>query len=102
MACNCSLCHRVGALWHGVSDGDLRIDEGTDELVCYQFNTMTAKHYFCRHCGVHPFTRPRLDPARWAVNLRCLEGVDAATLPLRQFDGRNWEQSAASLRATRR
>src|SRR5690606_8667688 len=99
MECNCSICQRVGALWHGASDGNLRITAGGDELACYQFNTMTAKHYFCRHCGVHPFTRPRLDPTRWAVNVRCLEDVDGATLPLHHFDGRNWEQAATSLQA---
>ena len=98
MACNCSICRRVGALWHGASDGSLRITAGEDELTLYQFNTMTAKHYFCRHCGVHPLTRPRLDPSRWAVNVRCIEGADVSKLPVQQFDGENWEQSAAALR----
>jgi hypothetical protein len=93
MVCNCSLCRRVGALWHGASDSSLRIT-GESELALYQFNTMTAKHYHCRHCGIHPFCRPRLDPTRWAVNARCIDGVDPASLKVRQFDGVNWEATA--------
>jgi hypothetical protein len=92
----------VGALWHGASDGSLRITAGESELTLYQFNTMTAKHYACRVCGVHPFCRPRLDPSRWAVNIRCIDGVDLSSIPLRQFDGANWEQAAKALYAQRK
>ena len=95
--CNCSLCHRRGALWHGASDEHLRILTGESELTLYQFNTMKAKHYFCRHCGVAPFSRPRLDPSRWAFNVRCLEGIDLASIEIRPFDGANWEEAASAL-----
>ena len=99
--CNCSLCRRVGALWHGASDSSLRIT-GETELALYQFNTMTARHYHCRHCGIHTFSRPRLDPGRWAVNVRCIDKVDPSSLPLRRFDGENWEQAAKAFLAQRR
>jgi hypothetical protein len=102
MECNCSLCRRIGALWHGVAEPNLRITSGENELVLYQFNTMTAKHYSCKHCGVHPFSRPRLDPTRWAVNVRCLVGVDLSALPLKYFDGANWEEAAKALDAQRK
>jgi hypothetical protein len=102
MECSCSLCRRVGALWHGASEQNLRITTGETELTLYQFNTMTAMHYSCRHCGVHPFSRPRLDPSRWAVNVRCIDGVDPTSLPLRKFDGANWEQAAKELYAQRK
>jgi len=102
MECTCSLCRRVGALWHGTSDANLRISAGESELVLYQFNTMTAKHYSCRHCGVHPFSRPRLDPSRWAVNVRCIDDIDLSSLPLKRFDGANWERAAQDLRARRK
>src|SRR5580765_2518012 len=92
--CNCSLCRRRGALWHGVAEADLRLLSGEAELALYQFNTMTARHYFCRHCGIHPFVRPRLDPTRWAVNVRCIDGVELSTLDVRTFDGEHWEEAA--------
>jgi hypothetical protein len=99
--CNCSLCRRVGALWIGAADSALRIT-GENELALYQFNTMTAKHYHCRHCGIHPFSRPRLDPTRWAVNARCIQAIDLASLPVRRFDGENWEEAAEALFARRK
>ena len=100
--CNCSICSRRGALWHTAPESDLRILGGEDELTLYQFNTRTAKHYFCRHCGICPFIRPRLDPTVWAFNVRCLDGVDLASLPVVPFDGQNWEQTAQALRERRR
>ena len=92
--CNCSLCRRRGALWHAVADPDLRILTGEADLVLYQFGTKTAKHYFCGACGIHPFIRPRLDPSRWAINVRCLDGVDPSSIPVLPFDGANWEVAA--------
>jgi hypothetical protein len=101
MECSCSLCRRVGALWHGASNASLRITSGENELNLYQFNTMTAKHYSCRRCGIHPFCRPRLDPTRWAVNVRCIDGVDLGSLFVRKFDGANWEAAAQALTGQR-
>lgn len=102
MECNCSLCRRIGALWHGAGESNFRITAGENELVLYQFNTMTAKHYSCKHCGVHPFSRPRLDPTRWAVNVRCIDDVDCSALALKHFDGVNWEEAAKALYAQRK
>jgi len=36
---------------------------------------------------------PRSDPDKIDVNVRCLEGVDPATLTVDAFDGANWEQA---------
>jgi hypothetical protein len=94
--CNCSLCGKRGALWHGAKDADLKILTGEADLTLYQFGTKTARHYFCRHCGIAPLTRPRLDPTRWAFNVNCVEGVEASKLPKRTFDGQNWEAAAAA------
>lgn len=99
--CNCSLCLRVGALWHGTPDSKLRILSGEEELEVYQFHTMTAKHYFCRQCGVHPFSRPRIDPRIWVVNLRCVHEIDLSSVRVSLFDGRNWESAAKALLETR-
>ena len=95
--CNCSICRRRGALWHGALEPDLRILTGEADLALYQFGTRTAKHYFCKHCGIHPFCRPRLDPNRWAFNVRCIDGVDLSSLKVRPFDGVNWETTAKAI-----
>lgn len=35
----------------------------------------------------------------YSVNARCLDGVDAAKLPVDPFNGREWEASVDGLRA---
>lgn len=50
-------------------------------LSVYTFNKHIAKHYFCPRCGIHPFHLPRSYPDQWAVNVRCLAGVDLAYIP---------------------
>jgi hypothetical protein len=37
---------------------------------------------------VAPLRVPRRNPGQFAVNIRCLEGVDIATVSLDPFDGR--------------
>lgn len=93
--CNCSLCSKKGALYLPIPDiTALRITAGESELTAYQFNTKTATHYFCKHCGVHAFHHPRFDPKRWSANARCLHDFDLASLPITDFDGKNWEATA--------
>lgn len=58
----------------------------------YQLNANTAKHYCGRHCGTHPLIHPQLDPSLWAVNVRCLDGVDLANIPRHTFDSEHWKR----------
>jgi hypothetical protein len=98
--CNCSICRRRAALWIGAAEHQLRIVAGEPELTLYRFGTETAKHWFCRHCGIHPFARPRIAPDKWAVNARCIEGLDLRTLVVVPFDGEHWDEAAAAFLAT--
>jgi hypothetical protein len=89
--CNCSICTKKSYLHHMVAAGDFRLLSGAEDLATYQFGTNTARHHFCRHCGVAPFFRPRADPSKYMVNVHCIDGVDLASLRIEQFDGRSWE-----------
>ena len=91
--CNCSLCGMKGYLHLIVPPQQFECLSGGSELSTYQFGTNTAKHTFCRVCGVHPFYVPRSDPDKIDVNVRCLDGVDAASLSPKSFDGQNWERA---------
>ncbi|MBV9826015.1 MAG: GFA family protein [Alphaproteobacteria bacterium] len=94
--CNCSVCTKKGILHLIVEPQDFELLSGQDALATYQFNTGTAKHSFCQHCGMHPFYVPRSDPDKIDVNARCLDGIDVVALkPERFFDGRNWEDAYA-------
>jgi hypothetical protein len=94
--CNCSLCEKKGFLHWIVPPDAFELLAGEDALAEYRFNTGVARHRFCRHCGVHPFYVPRSDPDKIDVNVRCLDGVDVATLAIAPFNGRDWERSIAA------
>ena len=89
--CNCSICTKKGFLHLIVAPTQFELLSGDADLTTYQFNTNTAKHTFCKVCGIHPFYVPRSDPDKIDVNLRCLDDVDVSAVKVHGFDGRNWE-----------
>ncbi|MFA5984199.1 MAG: GFA family protein [Methylococcaceae bacterium] len=74
--CNCSLCRRKGAIIASVPINRLRVTKGADKLTLYQWNTYTAKHYFCQVCGIYTPHQRRSNPNEFAFNIACIEGVD--------------------------
>ena len=97
LECNCSRCAQLGFLHVIVPGSRFRLVRGEDALTEYTFGTHTAKHRFCRRCGVQSFYVPRSNPDGYSVNARCLDGATVASLTVTPFDGQNWEESAASL-----
>ncbi len=96
--CDCSVCHRRGALIHRVAKGRLQLSTRWDDLTQYRWGTQTAVDYFCRRCGTLPFRSPSAPtPSEvragikpfdgWAVNVRCLKGVDIQSIPRRLVAG---------------
>ena len=83
--CDCSLCRRkYPAAVSGRVD-ELVIEKGKENLGLYQFGTRTAKHYFCKICGVHVFHQRRSNPEEIGVNVACVHG-----LPPRVSDQAQW------------
>ena len=95
--CNCSLCRMSGYLHLIVPASRFRLLRGQDALTNYTFNTGTAKHLFCRHCGIKSFYVPRSNPDGYSVNARCLDAGTVGSMQVEPFDGRNWEANGASL-----
>ena len=60
---------------------------GEDSLYEYRFHTMTARHYFCKTCGIYSFHRKRVTPDHLGVNVFCLEGFDPSGIPVRETHG---------------
>jgi hypothetical protein len=98
LACNCSVCSKKGMVNLIVAAADFELLAGDDALSVYRFNTGTARHHFCRICGIHPFSRPRSHPDDYDVNLRCLDGDALERFSVTPFDGRHWEASVAAIR----
>lgn len=74
--CDCSICRRKGAIVGSVPLAGLKIVKGETALKCYEFNTKTAKHYFCSICGIYTHHQRRSNPNEYGYNLGCLEGVN--------------------------
>ena len=74
--CNCSLCRRKGAVMASVAIDRLRVTKGQDKLSLYQWNTRTAKHYFCSLCGIYTHHQRRSAPGEFGFNVACIDGVD--------------------------
>jgi hypothetical protein len=74
--CDCSMCRRRGAVVASVPLSGINITQGETVLSLYQFNTKTAKHYFCSKCGIYTHHQRRSNPEQYGVNVACLEGVN--------------------------
>ncbi|HCE2220130.1 TPA: GFA family protein [Vibrio parahaemolyticus] len=88
--CDCSMCRRRGAIVASVPLSGIRIVQGDDVLKLYQFNTHTAKHFFCSECGIYTHHQRRSDPSEYGYNVGCLEGVNPCELgDIEVMDGVN-------------
>ncbi|MGH8135513.1 MAG: GFA family protein [Steroidobacteraceae bacterium] len=97
MECNCSICARSAYLHLIVPAADFRLLAGADALAEYRFGTGTARHLFCRRCGVKSFYVPRSHPDGFSVNARCLDPAAIASMRIRPFDGQHWDSARVEL-----
>ena len=73
-----------------VSAESFRLLAGEEYLSMYQFNSMVAKHYFCKVCGIYTFHHPRTAPELYGINVGCLDGVDPLSLQVKLNDGQSF------------
>ena len=100
LRCNCSICIRRGSVMSPeYIPADAFDVEGKESLTLYQFGDKDMHHYFCKTCGISPFSSVANVPAGYEgrakvgdrrVNLGCIEGLDPLTLPIRIIDGRSF------------
>jgi len=96
--CNCSICRMSGYQHLVVPRSRFRLLKGAESLTEYRFNTGTARHLFCRHCGVKSFYVPRSNPDGYSVNLRCLDPATIEHVEVEIFDDSDRAASDARLR----
>lgn len=88
--CDCSFCRRRGAVAVSAPLDGLKIVKGAENLTLYTWGTGTAKHYFCRHCGIYTHHQRRSNPDEYGVNMGGIEGVNPAEHePITWSDGVN-------------
>lgn len=74
--CDCSFCSRRWAPNASVALNDLKVEKGQKALTLYAWNTKTAKHYFCKHCGIYTFHQRRSDSRFYGVNVGCFDHLN--------------------------
>ncbi|BCD96580.1 GFA family protein [Marinagarivorans cellulosilyticus] len=88
--CDCSMCRRRGAIVASVPLTGIHIVKGAQHLTLYQFNTNTAKHYFCNKCGIYTHHQRRSNPTQYGFNIACLEGINPLKIQcIPTYDGIN-------------
>jgi len=85
--CDCSICRRRNALMVKVHESGFKLLAGEDALTEYRFHTGTARHFFCKVCGIYPFHRKRVTPDHLGINVFCLDGFDPSGIPVRMAAG---------------
>lgn len=73
--CTCSYCRMRGAVAVSAEMGGIQFLQGEDTLTSYRFNTGSAQHFFCSHCGIYTHHQRRSNQSQYGVNVACLEGV---------------------------
>jgi hypothetical protein len=95
--CNCSICRMTGFLHLIVPAARFRLLDGEDALSEYRFNTGTARHLFCGHCGVKAFYVPRSHPDGFSVNVRCLDAGTVESVVITPFDDNDRDAATAAV-----
>lgn len=90
--CNCSICSRTGTRLAFAPAEAFTLERGEENLTDYLWGKKQIHHLFCKTCGVRSFARgidPKGNPVV-AINVRCLEDLDPATLQIQHFDGKSY------------
>ena len=95
--CNCSICRMSGFLHLIVPAARFRLLAGADALREYRFNTGTATHLFCAHCGIKSYYVPRSNPDGIDVNVRCLDPATIERIETTPFDDTRRAESEAAI-----
>ena len=90
--CNCSICDLLNYQHLFVKHELFEIISGHELLSEYNFGTGSAKHYFCKVCGVKSFYQPRSHPEMFSINFKCVDDPPKVKQVI-NFDGINFEES---------
>lgn len=77
--CTCSFCARRGAAAVTAIAASVKILQGAGNLGLYTWGTHTAKHYFCKTCGIYTHHQRRSSPRECGINLGNIDGVHPHT-----------------------
>ncbi|KAG0456676.1 hypothetical protein HPP92_024464 [Vanilla planifolia] len=92
--CNCSNCSMRGNVHFIVPSSKFKLTGDSEQyLITYTFGTHTAKHMFCKICGITSFYIPRSNQDGVAVTVKCVDDGTLSDVEFKKYDGKNWENS---------
>lgn len=91
VSCNCSICHRLGALWAYYAPGDVVVTVATGATSTYCWGDGMIAFHHCPGCGctTHFTSTAKSDRDGMAINCRMVDRQLIEPLPVRRFDGAN-------------
>ena len=92
--CNCSICHRLGALWAYYEQDKVTIASRGQPNQSYAWGEKTITYHRCGVCGCTTHYTGTADDGGdlIAINCRMARPSDISSIPLREFDGRvSWK-----------
>ena len=95
-ACNCSDCSmRRNTHFVVPFERFELLGDSKDFITTYTFGTHSAKHIFCKVCGITSFYIPRLNSGV-AITYTCVDQGTLSHVEIKHYDGVNWEKSHKS------
>jgi hypothetical protein len=90
--CNCSICDMIDYDHLFIKHDLFKLTSGKELIEKYVFETKSAKHYFCKLCGIKSFYQPRSHPDAYSIHLKCVDDPPEIN-EIIYFDGKNFEDS---------
>jgi hypothetical protein len=90
-SCNCSICHRLGALWAYFDLAEVGFSIGEMSTNTYAWGEKTITYHRCGECGCTThYTATEADGGELvAINCRMAPQAQIRDIPVREFDGLN-------------
>lgn len=88
LECNCSHCEKKGLLLYFADKEGFKLLSGAENLTEYLFNKKQIRHLSCKTCSVQAHSEGISFP-KVGINLRCVDGVDVASLPRKHYNGKD-------------
>lgn len=85
--CNCSICHRLGALWAYYDVDKVRTTGHPGKTATYAWGEKTLRIVRCKRCGVVTHWEPIGPGDRMGVNANNFDPKSLGTPRVRRLDG---------------
>ena len=88
-SCNCSICHRLGAIWAYYDLTDVEIQTQEYPVIIYSWGEKSIEYHHCSKCGcsTHYTATESNGSDLIAINIRMAPATVTDSIPVRYFDG---------------